>query len=158
MSFISNFISYLLSFEILNYDDKYEGHAKTFLESLPEEKLLTAYESFKNDFLALKKAAPKNSKRFDEFEKALKSAACKKEILELPEMLDNVNAKIAVMMKKFEGADLELENIQRAIPMFFLQFPKEVPERCDEKYQKHVEDKISVIEALQWDCKQMKQV
>jgi hypothetical protein len=145
----------LSSFEILNYDDKYENYAKAFLDSLPEEKMPPPYENFKQDFLNLQNAAPKNSLKFFKFEKILKTATCGKQINSLPDLLATVNKKISTMMKKFENAEQELQNIQKSVAEFFDQIPKQVPETCDNAYKMHIENKIMVIEALQWDCKEI---
>lgn len=143
----------LPSFEVLNYDDKYEDQSKAFLNSLPEENLPAPYENFKRDFLKLQQVAPKDSSRFRKFEKMLKAAACKKQRIE-PEKLEALSTKIKVMMKKFDDADQELESIEKSIESFFKKFPREVPETCDDEYKMHTENKVSVIEALQWTCKQ----
>lgn len=143
------------SYEILNYDDKYEQIAKEFVNGLPEEKQPPVYENFKQSFLRLQALAPKNSLKFNKFEKVLKQATCEKQLIDLPGTLDDLNTKLSIMMKKFNNAEKELYNIQESIPSFLQQLSRNIPQVCDESYFNHVENKITMIDALKWNCKEI---
>jgi hypothetical protein len=144
----------LSSFEVSNFNEKYHEISKRYLEALSREKLSEPFENFKNDYIALRAVAPKDSLRFANFDKDLRATACLHEIPDNTEILESFNSKITKLKKKFKDTQNALDNVQKSIPSFFAQIPKQVPASCDENYQLQVENKIKVIEVLGWDCKQ----
>ena len=143
----------LPSFEIMNYDDKFQDQVRSFLKSLPEEELAEPYECFKKDFISLKKSVPRNSLRFFKFEKVLSTAACRSEIPDNKDILTSLNTKITTMKKKLRDSQAELESIQKTIPLFIEKIPKQIPDTCSENHRMHVENKIKVMETFKWECK-----
>lgn len=144
----------ITAYNILNEDEKYGDYVKTFLRSLPQEKLSEPYESFKKEFSKLQTILSLKSSKFGVFKSALQEVLCQKEILNLSETLDNLVSLKNKFRKQFKGTDEEFEAIDKSLKLFLAEFPQEVLEYCEdsENHKSFVENKIKLLDVLDLKC------
>lgn len=118
------------AFEILNYDDEYENYVKKFFNFLIKDVIPEPYGSFRRSIENLQSKIPARSAKLSSFKTALQQVVCQKEILNLPETLENLITLKNKLNKQFKGTDEELEEIDQSMKLFLESYPLHVQEEC----------------------------
>lgn len=141
-------------YEILDYNDEYEEHVKIFLDILIVPAIPEPYKSFKDEYLKFRSQISASSSKLGAFKKALRDAACQREIERVSETVEKLTALKNKMKKQFNGPKEEFNTINEPMKLFFETFPQSVEEKCEdlEKHQFQVENKIKVLDLIDLRC------